>query len=129
MCLIGKLPKSKNHHELIEIFLFCFLGNCESVDYCENTAYAAGEKLKYTDSRVTYHKSVYTETAEKNGDDEDCRGILEFRALNKREFVIARIEKLLLEKRYLLLRKILCVCRQELIYYISIHFKFLQINL
>ena len=64
MCLIGKLPKSKNHHELTEIFLFCFLGNCEPVDYCKNTAYAAGEKLKYSDSRVTYHKSVYTETAE-----------------------------------------------------------------
>lgn len=129
MCLIGKLPKSKNHHELIEIFLFCFLGNCEPVDYCENTAYAAGEKLKYSDSRVTYHKSVYTETADKDRDDEDCRGILEFRALNKRELVIACIEKLLFEKRNLLLGEVFCVCHQKLIYYISIHFKFLQINL
>ena len=32
------LPKSENHHELIDIFLFCSLCYGESVDYRENAA-------------------------------------------------------------------------------------------
>lgn len=66
----------QNGCNLVVVHLFGLVLNGEPVDDGENAAYAAGKELQNAHAGVAEHKSVHTEAAEENGDEEKGRGIL-----------------------------------------------------
>ena len=67
--------ESNQRHDLIEILFLGFLGNRKPVYKSENTTATAGQKLKNAHSGVSQHKTVNSQGAQEDGNQQKGSGV------------------------------------------------------
>lgn len=78
---MGKQPKvnptkgSQNGHQGFVVLFFGFLGDREPVDDRQDAEAAAGEQFQDAHAGFAQHKAVNAQAAEKDGDQQQQRGL------------------------------------------------------